>query len=241
MRPVVLRAVLMSSMLAAGTAGTLATLSAGPAERALQEAAPPSAGAQLAPEVRTAFEQAWSRQPRVDVNVPAEGARVVILKFNDYECPGCREAEELYHPILERLSAAHPGVIKYVVKDWPWNASCNFNVAKTIAGHEASCDAAAAARIARDHGKFDAMTAWLFAHQGASPEAVRQAATELLGLADFDKPYALKLPEIRSDIADGGVLGIASTPTYFINGVRVGLLQPVLFEFAIELEMNASR
>ena len=58
-------------------------------------------------------------------------------------------------------------------------------------------------------------------------------------MTDFDREYALKLPEIRRDIADGGVLGIESTPTYFINGVRLpnGLMPAEYFELAIKLEL----
>jgi protein-disulfide isomerase len=49
------------------------------------------------------------------------------------------------------------------------------------------------------------------------------------------------LPDIRRDIADGGVLSIGSTPTLFINGVRVpsenGLMPPEYFELAINIEL----
>src|SRR5688572_4490105 len=113
---------------------------------------------------RQSFATAWTRQPRVDVGVPADGARVVILKFNDYECPACRQAEAAYAPILEKFAVSHPKAVKYVVKDWPWNTACNFNATRTIPGHEAACDAAAAARMARDRGKFVEMAAWLYAN-----------------------------------------------------------------------------
>lgn len=194
----------------------------------------------LSADERQSFATAWARQPRVDVGVPADGARVVILKFNDYECPACRQAEAAYALVLEKFAASHPKAVKYVVKDWPWNAACNFNATRTIPGHEAACDAAAAARMARDRGKFAEMAAWLYANQGVTPEAVRAAASRMLGLADFESEYRLKLTDIRRDIAEGGVLRIDSTPTYFINGVRLpsGILPPELFELAITLELS---
>ena len=95
----------------------------------------------------------------------------MILKFNDYECPGCGQTEIMYKPVLEKFAKSHPGAVKYVVKDWPWNSACNFNASRTIPGHEASCDAAVAARMARDRGKFEVMTDWLFANQGTTPAA----------------------------------------------------------------------
>lgn len=184
------------------------------------------------------FEAAWNQQPRVNLGIPADGASVIVVKFNDYECPSCRQAEEFYKPVLERFAKARPGAVKYVLKDWPWNSKCNFNVSTTIPGHEAACDAAAAARMARDRGKYDAMAAWLYGNQATTPEKVRAAAQSILGVTDFDKEYALKLPDIKRDIADGGVLRIDGTPTFFINGIKAPMLPVEYFELAINLELK---
>jgi protein-disulfide isomerase len=163
----------------------------------------------------------------------------VVVKFNDFACGACGQAHYLYQPILDRLSKAHPGGIKVVVKDWPWDTSCNFNAGSTIPGHEGACAAAAAARMAEERGKYTEMTAWLYQNQAGTPQEVRAAAARILGVTDFDREYALKLPAIRADIADGGALGIRSTPTYFINGVRLAqMLDPAQFEMAIRLELE---
>ena len=192
----------------------------------------------LSPDAKSNFEQAWVQQPRVNLGIPAGGAKVVIVKFNDFMCPSCRQAELLYKPLLEKFNRSNPGAVKYVVKDWPWNSSCNFNTASTISGHEAACNAAAAARMARDRGKYDEMVDWLYANQGTTAAAVRSAAERILGVKDFDAEYARKLPDIRRDIADGGVLRIDSTPTFFINGVRVGMIAAPYFELAVSLELK---
>lgn len=194
----------------------------------------------VSPDAKANFEKAWLLQPRVDLGIPANGAKVIIVKFNDFMCPSCRQAETFYKPILEKFAASNPGAVKYVVKDWPWNASCNFNARSTISGHEAACNAAAAARMARDRGKYDEMVDWLYANQGTTAAAVRSAAERILGVKDFDAEYARKLPDIRRDVADGGVLGINSTPTFFINGVRLpeGTIPAAYFELAISLELK---
>jgi hypothetical protein len=71
--------------------------------------------------------------------------------------------------------------------------------------------------------------------------SVKSAAERIFGITDFDRQYELKLPDIRKDIADGGALSIKSTPTLFINGVRVEqILPPAYFEQAIQLELNKS-
>jgi uncharacterized membrane protein/protein-disulfide isomerase len=204
-------------------------------DMAAQAAAAPAPSS----DVQQAFASAWAQQPRVDLGIAADGARVIIVKFNDFQCGACAQAEMLYKPVLTKFTSSHPGVVKYVVKDWPWDTKCNFNAGRTIPGHEAACDSAAAARMATDRGKYDEMAAWLYANQGARPEAVRATAARLLGVTDFDREYALKLPGIRSDIADGGVLNIQGTPTYFLNGVRLpsGML-PQYVELAINLELQ---
>jgi protein-disulfide isomerase len=201
-------------------------------------AAQAAATGALSAEDVQAFTDAWATQPRVDLGVTSS-APVVIVKFNDYECPTCRAMEQMYRPILDEFERSNPGEIDYVMKDWPWNSACNFNTASTIHGHEAACDAAAAARMARDRGKYREMADWLFANQGTTPAAVRDAAQRLLGVTDFDAEYAKKLPDIRRDIADGGVLHIEGTPTYFINGVRLdSMIHPQFFELAIQLELK---
>lgn len=186
------------------------------------------------------FATAWAQQPRVNLGIPADGAKVVIVKFNDYQCPGCGRTHEWYKPVLAKYEKTHPGAIKYVLKDWPWHSSCNFNTGATM--HAGACEAAAAVRMARDRGqaKVDEMETWLYSNQAMmSPITVREAAQRILGVTDFDKEYAAKMPDIRRDIADGGALAIKSTPTLFINGVRIESLMPApYFEMAIELELK---
>ena len=204
------------------------------AEQAAATAAP------LSSDAEKAFADAWAKQVRTDLGIKGDGAKVIVVKFNDFVCPACGQAEMVYKPVLQKFAAAHPGALKYVMKDWPWNKSCNFNITSTIPGHEAACDAAVAARVARDRGKYDQMVDWLFTHQDAGPAALRQEAVKILGPFDFDREYAAKIGDIRRDVADGGVLGIQSTPTFFVNGVRLpaGIMPVQYFEAALNLELN---
>lgn len=185
------------------------------------------------------FAQWWFKQPRTDLGIAPEGARVIVVKFNDFACSTCAQAHYAYRPVFNRFEKSHPGAVRLVVKDWPWDVSCNFNSPRTLGGHEAACAAAAAARMAQDRGKYDEMAAWLYQNQNQTVPQVQAAAAKILGVKDFDREYALKLPAIRADIADGGALGINGTPTYFVNGVRLaGLLRPEQFEMAISLELQ---
>jgi protein-disulfide isomerase len=192
-------------------------------------------------DVQSQFAAAWAKQPRIDLGIPADGAKVLVVKFNDYECSTCRMAEATYDPIFEKFARTNPGAVKVVFKDWAWNNTCNSFSPGTIPGHEASCVAAVAARLAREHGQYDAMKTWLFANQGLSPEAVQAHAVQALGLSDFAAEARRVMPAIQQDFADGHALEIAATPTYFINGVRLpsdSLIAPEYFEMAIALELK---
>ena len=54
--------------------------------------APVAAPTETLGPVEVAQFEAWlDAQPREDLGVPANGARVVVVKFNDYQCPACRQ------------------------------------------------------------------------------------------------------------------------------------------------------
>lgn len=184
------------------------------------------------------FEAMWKAAPREDIGVANDGARVVIVKFNDYQCPACRQAHEMYNGIIKDFQAKYPGQIKSVTMDYPLEPECNFNVGREI--HPAACDAAAAVRMARPLGKAEELEDWLYNNQGAmSPETVRAATQRIAGITDFGARYPEVLKDVQRDIAVGGANRVGSTPTYFINGVRIaGQLIPAdWFQKAIELEL----
>jgi len=172
------------------------------------------------------FLQAWSQMPRLSLIAPPGPGKVVIVKFNDWMCPGCKYWYDTLKPVLAKYQST-PGAIKYVEKDWPWNSTCNGAVNQTFVGHEASCAAAAAVRLAADKGKREQMIEWLYSNQPETPalrqtmpDRVKAKVAEMLGVKDFAAAYAAKLPDIKKDVSEGIAVQIKSTPTYFINGVR---------------------
>jgi uncharacterized membrane protein/protein-disulfide isomerase len=224
--------------------GTGYAASVFPREGTLPQAA--AQDLQISPEQAKDFADAWAQQPRADLGVPADGAKVVVVKFNDYQCPGCAATHAWYKPVLEKYAKSNPGAVKYVVKDWPWNAKCNANLTPgQPPEHPASCEGAAAVRMARERGGHDKeveMQDWLFGNlQTNNPALVKAAAERMLGVKDFDAEYAKQLPEIRKDTTMGGVLQINRTPTLFINGVRIEQVMPAAyFDLAIQLELKRS-
>ena len=55
---------------------------------------------------RSEFERWYASQPRVPLVVPADGAKVLIVKFNDYQCPACGQSYLQYKPILAKYAAS---------------------------------------------------------------------------------------------------------------------------------------
>ena len=74
---------------------------------------------------RSELERFMSTAPRVPLAVSAEGAKVLIVKFADYQCPACGQAYTAYKPILAKYAASNPGQVRMVMKDYPLNSACN--------------------------------------------------------------------------------------------------------------------
>jgi protein-disulfide isomerase len=223
-------------------AGAASTLAFFPREGVAAAAAEPGAAATPAPvptqDQRSEFERWYASQPRVPLIIPTDGAKVLVVKFQDFQCPPCSQTYLQYKPIFAKYEAEHPGAVKVVYKDFPLNRECNDALGQTI--HPAACDAAVAVRLAADHNKRDAMEEWLYTNQPTqTPPSVRQAARDIGGVADFDAKYPSTIVAVKSDIGLGRQLGVKSTPTFFINGVKIeGGLPPQYFDQAIAYELQ---
>ena len=189
-------------------------------------------------EEATEFERWLRAQPRVPLDIPAEGAAVVVVKFNDFQCPACGQSYQAYTSVFAKYEAEHPGAVRLVLKDFPLDSKCNSTMTQTV--HPAACEAAVAVRLAAEHGRGAAMEDWLYANQPSmTPETVREQAAVVGQVTDFDARYEATLDEVKRDIALARQLGINATPTFFINGVKVeGSLPAQYFDQAIALELE---
>ncbi len=183
------------------------------------------------------FEQFLAAQPRIPVIVPTDGAAVVIVKFNDYQCPGCGQTYRDLKPVIAKWAASAPGKVKFITKDYPLERECNQFVGQDL--HPGACEAAVAVRLARETGRADAMEDWLYANQPAmTPQAVKNAAATVGQVKDFDARYAATLELVKADIAQGSQLKITGTPTFFMNGMRLPGLRAEFFDAAIAWELR---
>ena len=190
----------------------------------------------LAQDQRTELERWWDLQPKIEMPYSNDGAKVLLVKFNDYQCPPCRATYFAYEPVIEKYKD-RPKDFRYELKHYPLDPSCNGSVASLV--HPAACDAAAAAVMAGPKGTFDKLTDWFFMHQDQlSPATVRTAAREVGGITDFDAEYPRAIQEVKTEAATGAALGVNSTPTFFLNGRKVGGLPPAAMDALIELEIK---
>jgi len=224
-------AITLTVLFFAGAASAIAFF---PREAAVTGGAEPVASQ----EQRSELERFLASAPRVPLVIPAEGAKVLIVKFNDFQCPACGHSYLTYKPILAKYEAEHPGAVRVVLKDYPLNSQCNLDL--TTPMHPAACEAAVAVRLAKAHNREAEMEEWLYTHQPSmTPAAVRQAARDIGQITDFDAKYASTLELVKGDVALGHQLQVRSTPTFFINGVKVeGEWAPQYFDQAIAYELQ---
>jgi protein-disulfide isomerase len=150
---------------------------------------------------------------------PSKGpvyAPVTIVKFEDYQCPFCREVQPIFRELLSRYS----GKIRLVHKDNPLDSI-----------HPQARQAAEAARCADEQGKFWSYHDVLYANSfNASQENLKSYAKEVaLDVNAFER--CLGSGKFRAivqrDLIDGAQLGVTGTPTFFINGRQMSGNQPL--------------
>jgi uncharacterized membrane protein len=195
-------------------------------------AAPPAQIEALTPEQLAEWEKYLDAQPRVPDAQPTGDTKVLFIKFNDYQCPTCKQTWLLYKDIFERYEASHPGVFKYDSRDFPLESECGAG-----GSHNMACELAAAVRMAAAKGKKKEIEAALFAQQSftMTRDEVKKTVADVAQIsgADFDAQYPKLLEAIRADSQLGQRLGVNGTPTFFLNGIRLPTVRPAYVDAAI--------
>jgi len=203
-----------------------------PVGRAAGQALPPVSDAQ-----RAQFVEWFAAQPHVNLPVDPDGAKVLIVKFTDYQCPACAKTYLDYKPVLAKYAVTRPGEVKFVELDYPINPDCNPSVQNML--HPAACAAAVAVRLARERGKGDEMETWLAEnHASLTPASVKEAAASIAGVTNYDARYASLIEAIKTDAALGGLNNVRSTPTFFVNGTMMPPVPPQFFDLAIAIALD---
>jgi protein-disulfide isomerase len=150
-------------------------------------------------------------------------APVTIVMFSDFQCPACSRT----HPVLKRVMAEFPGKVRLVVRDYPLESI-----------HANAFNAALAANAAAKQGKFTEYAEKLYTNQDSLDKASLLKFANELGLNakqfEIDFTDAANAAEVKQDQADGDSHGVNSTPTVFVNGVKVHSISASAFRRAIE-------
>ena len=215
-------------------------------EVAVESAAPPPSPAPVTGDQRSEFERYWEAEPRMDMSLPAAAdtmdATVIVVKFNDYQCPACANAHRVYAPIFAKYASSHPGQVRQVTLDYPLDPACNEQAPR--GQHHGACAGAVAVRLAAGLGEDvrTEMEDWLYANQpGLNREGVVEALADVAGIdrARYDAAYDQTILAVQADIVLGNDLPVEATPTYVINGVVIkGTLAPRYFDAAIAYELE---
>lgn len=140
-------------------------------------------------------------------------AKINIIKYSDYQCPACK----YYVSIEEQLKEEYGSDINIKTKHFPLNM------------HEYAQLAARAAEAARVQGKYQEMHDMIFA--GQEQWARGNAEAMFIGYA---RSLDMDVEKFRSDMnsadmqrivmqdkREGVSLNVNSTPTFYINGVKL--------------------
>ena len=152
--------------------------------------------------------------PRDPAFGPAD-AKVTVVEFFDYRCPGCKAVSEDYLALMR----ANPDV-RFVFKEWPIldrgdDTTSNYAARAALAAHR--------------QGKYLAVHQALMAEGGLTRETVDQILTAN-GVA-LDQAAAVirdtGTDRLLADIhTTGATLGLVGTPTFLINGKTTSSINP---------------
>jgi len=165
-------------------------------------------------------------------------AKVTMIEFGDYQCPSCRLFWKEVEPRL-RKEYIDTGKVKFVFADFP-----------IVQIHPEAALAAMAVDCAGDQNKY-----WQY-HDKVFREQDRQGDEVITFRAGDLKKWARDIglepaafnacldsgrhkADVAKDKAEGDLLHVRGTPTFFINGRVVGGPQPYLvFKHVIDEELK---
>lgn len=150
-------------------------------------------------------------------------AKVTVVEFFDFRCPGCKATA----PEILRIMQANPDV-RFVFKDWP--------ILDRGDPSGPSHYAARAAQAAHDQGKYLPVFRALMAEGDLNEESIN-AILAANGVTLDAARAAMASPEMTRHLVDTDTaamaLGLQATPTFIINGRAIASIQPDALEAAI--------
>jgi len=159
----------------------------------------------------------------------SEDAKVTVVEFSDFQCPACGAA----HSVVKQVIKEYGDKILFVYRHFP-----------LLATHQYALKAAEAAEAAGEQGKFWEYHDILFANQdNLKTEDLKNYAKQIgLDVKKFNEALdsGKNKDKVLSDLDDGEKFGVASTPTFFINGqMHRGVLNLDQFKSEIDKALGS--
>lgn len=172
---------------------------------------------------------------RVEVQVgdsPSRGsskAPVTIVEYSDFQCPFCGREQT----VLEQLRQRYGEKLRIVYKHFPLT-----NI------HPNAQKAAEAAECANEKGKFWELHDVLYANQSALELDKLAGYAQQVGLDPVEFRQCLDsgrmAARVKRDADSAQTVGVTSTPSFFVNGIKVRGAQPIdYFQGLIDGELGA--
>jgi protein-disulfide isomerase len=163
---------------------------------------------------------------------PAD-APITVVEFADFECPFCARA----FSVLETMAnTTYKDKMKVIFKNYPLNVH---------PWAVKAADAAECARLQNPNAFWD-FARYFYTNQGSiTPKNVQEYVDKEATNLKLDAPSlkacmgsAAASDRVKQDQADGNLIHVNSTPTFFINGIPVvGLPDNKVLEFVINSEL----
>lgn len=145
---------------------------------------------------------------------PSSNASVTMVEFGDFQCPACGA----YHPLVKQVMTDFAGRVNFVFRNFPLPQHSNANIS------------AYGAEAAGLQGKYWQMYSKLYESQ--TEWSTSDKAKDLI--VGYAKDLGLNVDQFKKDIdsqkvkdrvskdtADGNLVPINATPTFFINGIKL--------------------
>jgi protein-disulfide isomerase len=171
---------------------------------------------------------------RLPINfAPRKGppvAAVTVVEFADFQCPFCKANAGLSDKLIQEF----PNDVQFAFKHYP------------LGKHPQAYEAAKAGWAAQQQGKFWEMHDTIYSGdvQNLSPDVLRGYAQRIgLDMAKYDADVAsdkaAHAVSFDKMLAKGAK--VAGTPTYFVNGKRVGDASQAAVRAKVQQEIEAFR
>lgn len=149
--------------------------------------------------------------------IATDSATATLVEFGDYQCPACGA----YSPVVDQVMKDFAGSLNFVFREYPLTSI-----------HANAQYAAQAAQAAGLQGKYFEMHHVLYQKQSEWSEGATDKAKQ--AITGYAKDIGLDMEQfakdvdsdavknaVTADVRDGDALGINSTPTFYLNGIKM--------------------